>query len=120
MVLPCIEHMEKVLHIVSHLKSHHNIETVFNPGEPKFDMDITFPREDRSDTVYWLIREEKRHNMPEIRGLGFKIVIYVDSDHAGDNFIHCSRTGFIVFLHTFPIYWTSKKQTSIETSTFGS
>ena len=31
-----------------------------------------------------------------------------------------SRSGFIVFLNSAPIYWTSKKQTSIETSSFGS
>ena len=29
-------------------------------------------------------------------------------------------TGFIVCLNRAPIYWFSKKQTSIETSTFGS
>ncbi len=31
-----------------------------------------------------------------------------------------SRTGLVVFLNNAPIYWNSKKQTSCETSTFGS
>ena len=31
-----------------------------------------------------------------------------------------SRTGFVVFLSSAPIYWLIKKQTSTETSTFGS
>ena len=31
-----------------------------------------------------------------------------------------SRTGFLVFLNSSLIYWTSKKQTTIETSSFGS
>ena len=35
----------------------------------------------------------------------------------GDN---QSRTGFLVFLNCSLIYWTSKKQTSIESSSFGS
>jgi hypothetical protein len=31
-----------------------------------------------------------------------------------------TMTGFIVFLNGAPIYWSSKKQSSCETSTFGS
>jgi hypothetical protein len=46
--------------------------------------------------------------------------IFVDSDHAGDLVTRQSRTGFVVFLNCAPIYWSSKKQTSCETSTFGS
>ena len=46
--------------------------------------------------------------------------VFVDSDHAGETLTRRSRTGFIVFLNGAPIYWLSKKQTSCETSTFGS
>ena len=45
---------------------------------------------------------------------------YVDSDHAGDSLTRRSRTGFLVFLNCALIFWMSKKQTSIETSSFGS
>ena len=44
---------------------------------------------------------------------------YVDSDHAGDTITRRSRTGFLVFLNRALIFWLSKKQTSIETSSFG-
>ena len=43
----------------------------------------------------------------------------VDSDFAGDLVIRRSRTGFIIFLNGAPIYWFSKRQTCIETSSFG-
>lgn len=46
--------------------------------------------------------------------------VYIDSDHAGESLTRRSRTGFIVFLNKAPVYWLSKKQTSCETSTFGS
>ncbi len=46
--------------------------------------------------------------------------VFVDADHAGDLITCSSRTGFIVFLNGAPIYWSSKKQNSCETSTFGS
>ena len=39
---------------------------------------------------------------------------------AGDRLTHRSRTEYIVFLNMAPIYWLSKKQASIETSSFGS
>ncbi len=44
----------------------------------------------------------------------------MDSDHAGDLVTHQSRMVFVVFLNCAPIYWSSKKQTSCKTSTFGS
>ena len=45
---------------------------------------------------------------------------FVDSDHAGDTATRRSRTGYIIFLNSAPIYWFSKKQTCVETSSFGS
>ena len=72
-------------------------------------MNLKFPKEDWSDTVYGDIKEGLPCNIPEIRDFGFKIVIYVDSDHAGDNITRCLRTEFIVLLNNSPIYWTSKK-----------
>ena len=44
----------------------------------------------------------------------------VDSDHAGDSVTQRSRTGFIIKLNSAPIYWMSKKQSGVETSSFGS
>ena len=46
--------------------------------------------------------------------------VFVDADQAGDLVNQRSRTGFIAFLNNAPIYWTSKKQNSCETSNFGS
>jgi hypothetical protein len=44
----------------------------------------------------------------------------VDADHASDTMTRRSRTGFIVYLNCAPVYWLSKKQTSCESSSFGS
>ena len=59
-------------------------------------------------------------NMPEPRGTGFTIRAKVDADHAGDTVTRRSRTGFLIYLNCAPIYWMSKKQTSVESSSFGS
>ena len=52
--------------------------------------------------------------------MGFVIRAYVDSDHDGDEANRRSRTGFLVFLNGALVYWFSKKQNGVETSTFGS
>ena len=45
---------------------------------------------------------------------------WVDSDHAGDKVTRRLRTGFLVYLQSSLIYWFSKKQGTVETSSFGS
>jgi hypothetical protein len=58
--------------------------------------------------------------MPQPRGMGFTMRAKVDADHAADTVTRRSRIGFIVYLNCAPIYWSSKKQTSVESSSFGS
>ena len=119
MALPRQGHLDQLYHIFAYLKLKHNSEMVFDPSEPDID-ETTFEKQDWQHTVYGAGSEEKPANAREPRGFGFKIRAYVDADHAGDTITRRSRSGFIVFLNSAPIYWTSKKQTSIETSSFGS
>ena len=58
--------------------------------------------------------------MPEPRGLGFVMHVKVDADHASDTITRHSRMGFLVYLNCALIYWWSKKQNSMELSSFGS
>jgi hypothetical protein len=46
------------------------------------------------------------------------MIAFVDSDHAGDLLTRRSRTGVLIYLNRAPITWYSKKQNSIEASTF--
>ena len=119
MALPREGHLEQLFHIFAYLKMKHNSEMVFDPSEPDID-ESSFEKQNWEHTVYGQGSEELPANAREPRGYGFKIRAYVDSDHAGDTVTRRSRTGFIVFLNSAPIYWASKKQTSIETSSFGS
>ena len=119
MALPREGHLEQLFRMFAYLKNKHNSEMVFNPSEPEIDLDL-FEKQDWKNTVYGETSEEIPANVLEPRGFRFKIRAYVDSDHAGDSVTQRSRTGFLVYLNSAPIYWTSKKQTSIETSSFGS
>ena len=64
--------------------------------------------------------EEVLPNMPEPRGLGSTMCVKVDTDHASDTITRHSRMRFLVYLNCAPIYWWSKKQNSVESSSFGS
>lgn len=46
--------------------------------------------------------------------------VFVDSDHAGNRMTRRSQTGILIFLNKAPIVWYSKRQNTVETSTFGS
>ena len=121
--MPREGHMQELLQVFAYLKKHMNTEMVFDPSEPEIDMN-SFQRQDWSYSIYSSPGEEMKEalppNMPKPLGHGFKICFFVDADHAGESLTRGSRTRFIVMLNNASIYWHSKKQTSVETSTFGS
>ena len=119
MALPRQGHLNTVFQMFSFLKSKHNGVMVFDPTEPNIDLS-QFPIEDWSASPYSPCKEDLPTNAPAPKGIGFTMRAFVDSDHAGDSVTRRSRTGFIVFLNSAPIFVYSKKQGSCETSSFGS
>jgi hypothetical protein len=51
---------------------------------------------------------------------GPKVTVYVDADHAHDLVTRRSITGILMMLNNTPIRWVSKRQKTVETSTYGS
>ena len=49
-----------------------------------------------------------------------QINCFVDADHAGNRVTRRSHTGIIMYCNTAPIIWYSKRQNTVESSTFGS
>ena len=80
------------------------------------------PRERASamKEIYPDAQDTLPHNMPEPRGKGVDITTFVDADHAGNKVTRRSHTGVIIFVNMAPIIWYSKRQNTVETSTFGS
>ena len=120
LAMPREGHLKELFHVFAYLKGHHNSEMVYDPSEPVIDMSI-FERADWTATEFSQeLTELIPDGMPEPRGLGFVMRAFVDADHASDSITRRSRSGFIIYLNCAPIYWLSKKQTSVETSSFGS
>ena len=121
LALPREGHLAALFHIFAYLKKYHNTELVFDPSDPVVN-EADFEHKDWTSSEFGHIdgEEELPKNMPEPRGQSFKIRAKVDADHASDTVTRRSRTGFLVFLNCALVYWTSKKQVSVESSSFGS
>jgi hypothetical protein len=121
LVLPRVGHLEQVFHIFAHLKKYHNTEIVYDPSDPVID-EAQFDAKEWASSEFGHLdgEEELPPNMPEPRGQGFVISSKVDADHASDSVTRRSRTGFLVWINSCLVYFLSKKQTSVETSSFGS
>ena len=63
--------------------------------------------------------DELPHNMPVPLGEEVDINAFVDADHAGNRVTRRSHTGVIIFCNLAPVVWYSKRQNTVETSTFG-
>ena len=114
-------HLDQVLHIFAYLCKYHNTEVVYHPSDPAVEYDV-FEQRDWTSSEFGTVqgKEEIPSNIPEPRGLGFTMHAKVDADHALDTITRHSRMGFLVYLNCALIYWQSKKQNSVESSSFGS
>ena len=117
-VSPREGHLEQVFHLFAYLKHHKRSRMVFDDTEPTFD-DNAFKICDWSE-FYPDAEEAIPHNVPEPRGHGVVTSTFVDADHAGCKATRRSHTGVFVYVNKAPILWYSKRQNTVETSTFGS
>jgi hypothetical protein len=58
--------------------------------------------------------------MPEPKRKSLTISCFVDAYHAGNVITRRSHTGIIVYVQNAPIIWSSKRQNTVEASSFGS
>ena len=113
-------HLQQLFHMFAYLKRNQNSEMIFDTRDPVIDESL-FNRKDCTASEFGLSLEEVLpKNMPQLRGMGIVMRSYVDANHASDSITRRSCMGFLVYLNCAPVYWNSKKQTSVETSSFES
>ncbi len=111
-------HLDQLFHLFAYLKKYNRLALVFDWTEPELD-------ESRFQEVDWKefypeAAEAIPLNMPEPRGRGVVTTCFVDADHAGCRLTRRSHSGVIIFVNRAPIIWYSKRQATVESSTFGS
>ena len=111
-------HLEEAFHIFAYLKQYDRSAIVFDPTAPEFD-ESRFNRCDWSE-YYPDATEPTPPRAPPVLGNRMTMSCFVDADHAGCRETRRSHTGVIIFLQKTPIIWYSKRQNTVETSSFGS
>jgi hypothetical protein len=113
-------HMKRMLRIFGYLKHHEKARIKFDVTSPNYD-GLEFKDYDWSQQ-YPDAEEEFSPDAPEALKTKYpaSITCYCDADHA-----HCletrrSVTGVILFVNKTPVKWHSKRQNTVESSTYGS
>ena len=114
---PRMGHLEKVFGIFSYLSTHSRSRIVFDPRPVPLEKNAM---EYEWKEFYRDAKERIPPNAPPARGKAVQMCCFVDADHAGNKVTRRSHTGFIIRLMGAPIIWYSKRQNTVESSTFGS
>jgi Reverse transcriptase (RNA-dependent DNA polymerase) len=116
--LPRKGHLEAAYNIFAHLEATASRKIVFD--DHRVDIDPSCFTQPSWTDFYPNTDTKLPPNMLEPRGLSVKITGIVDADLAGDLRTRRSQTGVIVFVNNAPIVAFSKRQNTVESSTFGS
>ena len=124
---PRYGHLVQAANIFTYLKHHDRSWLLLDPS--RFDIEWS-PRTENDvhpaeraislKDIYTDARDELPHNIPEARGEEVDITVFVDAGHAGNKITRRSYTGIIIYVNMTPIIWFSKRQNTVESSTFGS
>jgi hypothetical protein len=101
----------------AYLVLHHNARVVFDPIYPSVDMGAFIKTDLKS--MYGDVKDMIPPDDHVPRGKDIDLRLFLDYDHAGEQFTRRSRTGFVIYLNMAPIVWFSKRQTTVESSVFG-
>ena len=112
--------MEQLLHIFAYLKKKPKLTLYFDPADPIIDNSIFHNHSNEEDfkELYRDAEEELPTNMPTPLGKTVTITAFVDASHAANKVTRRSHTGFILFVQRAPVMWYSKRQSTVESSTF--
>ena len=111
-------HLEQVLHIFVFLKAHPKLRLYPSPELPNLDYGDFRTNEQDFAEIYRDAEELLPHCMPMPRGRNVVVTAHVDASHVANKVTHQLHTGYVVFLNCAPVVWYSKRQNTVETSTF--
>ena len=115
---PRERHLEQLLHIFGFLRKHPKLTLYLSPELPNMDYGNFRTKKEDFAEIYRHAEEPMPHRMPQSRGQSVTTRAYVDPSHAANKVTRRSHTGFVIFMNRAPIVWYSKRQQTVEMSTF--
>jgi hypothetical protein len=112
-------HLKAVKRILAYLKTFPKGKLIIDTAYPDHSI---YPVEDHTSWMefYPDAEAEIPNDLPALKGPKVRMTVYVDADHAHDLVSSRSITGILVMLNNTLVRWVSKRQKTVETSTYGS
>jgi Reverse transcriptase (RNA-dependent DNA polymerase) len=112
-------HLEAMKRVFGYIKDHKQGRILIDASKHIIPVEETSPDNDWIE-FYPEAQEELPPSFPTPKGSPIQITVYKDADHAFDLVTRRSVTGILLYLNNTPISWLSKRQKTVETSTYGS
>ena len=114
-------HLKGIIRVFGYLKRHHKGKILIDPNYPDHSGYPT-PEYDNWREFYPEAEEHipDHKDIPEPLGPMVRTTVYKDADHAHDIVTRRSVTGILLFINNTPVKAVSKRQKTVETSTYGS
>jgi hypothetical protein len=118
-MLPREGHLQAVKRIFPYLRTFPQGRVIIDTSYPDYSV---YPVEDHSNWMefYPDASEEIPKDITPEKGPRVRMTVYVDADHAHDLVTRRYITGILVMQTNTSIRWVSKRQKTVETSTYGS
>ena len=117
---PRIGHLATAYRVLGYLRTHQEEEIKIDPRPFDYSSLEDGVKEFRTwEEFYPDACEDIPSDAPDATRSA-QISVYVDADHAHDVVTRRSVTGIVLFINQTPVRWVSKRQATVETSTYGS
>ena len=117
---PRVGHMEEPQRVFGYLQKYPNGKIAIDISDPPIRKEIVYTSGQQWIEFYPDASEDIPRDMLPPKGMEAKLTVFVDADHARNKVTRQSVTGIIMLLNNTPIVWISKRQKTVETSTYGS
>ena len=119
-VAPREGHFDDMTRVFGYLSKFPDGKLVIDPTEPKIRSIADFSTGFNWEEFYPDAAEDLPSDRPMPQGELATLTCFVDADHARDKVTCRSVTGIVLLINNTPITWMSKRQRTVETSTYGS